>query len=93
MGTSRPGDQEVVVMRRQDNLHVDPPQSGQLERGDKFLVRQEIGSGDPDRTPRQVDRGQEDENQLIDLLVRPGDNRVRTTDAGGGVGVDLSAGS
>jgi hypothetical protein len=42
-----------------------------LERGNELLVGQEIRRGDPDRMPRQIDRGQKDQNQLIDLLVRP----------------------
>jgi hypothetical protein len=52
-------------------MHVHTPQDGQLERGNELLVGQEIRRGDPDRTPRQIDRGQQDQNQLIDLLVRP----------------------
>ena len=74
----RPGDDCFGPAKR---LHLHAAQSGQLERGDQLLVRQEIGRGDSDRTPRQVDRRQEDENQLIDLLVRPGDDRARRRSA------------
>ena len=66
-----PGNQAMVGMRGQNKMHVHTSQDGQLERCNELLVGQEIRRGDPDRTPRQVDRGQKDQNQLIDLLVRP----------------------
>jgi hypothetical protein len=59
-------------------MHVHTSQDGELERGNELLVGQEKRRGDPDRTPRQIDRGQKDQNQLIDLLVRPGDDRARS---------------
>jgi hypothetical protein len=51
-------------------MHAHTSQDGQLERGNELLVGQEKRRGDPDRTPRQIDRGQKDQSQLIDLLVR-----------------------
>ena len=68
-------------MRGQNEMHVHTSQDGQLERGNELLVGQEKRRGDPDRTPRQIDRGQKDQNQLIDLLVRPGDDRARRRSA------------
>ena len=65
-----PGNQAMVVMRGQNEMHVHTSQDGQLERVNELLVGQEKRRGDPDRTPRQIDRGQKDQSQLIDLLVR-----------------------
>ena len=62
-------------------MHVHTSQDGQLERRNESLVGQKIRRGDPDRTPRRIDRGQKDQNQLIDLLIRPGDDRARRPSA------------
>ena len=72
-----PGNQAMVVMRGQNEIHVHTSQDGRLERRNELLVGQEIWRGDSDPTTRQINRGQKDQNQLIDLLVRPGDDRAR----------------
>ena len=82
MRLRRPSNQQMIVFARQHYIHIHASQSRQLERGQQLFVRQEIGRRDPDGAPRRVDRGKQDEHQLIDLLVRPGNDH-----AGGGAGI------
>ena len=72
-----PGDDEMIVERRQDEMNVDAAQGGDLERGQDLVVRHEIGRGDPDRILCQIDRRQQDQHELVDLLIRPGHDRAR----------------
>jgi hypothetical protein len=69
VSSGRPSDHPVVVEGRHDQVHPHA-QGRQLKGGQDLLIRQEIRRRDPDREFREIDGGQEHENELVHLLVR-----------------------
>ena len=65
-------DGQVIGSVGNENAHVHPPQTGELQRSDHGLIRDEVGTRDPQTAARRVDGVNEHQGRCFELVRRTG---------------------